>query len=120
MRETKFTAMGVSECEAIQADYSISVKALYRDTARYFIHRDRNLDILSACKHFDYDAFLGWQYQASLDWLKDGFTFRQWQFDQLNAMISRHAETIAILVSQLERISPHGYSNLGPGLEQKQ
>lgn len=105
-RDKVFGILSTCDSESIRVDYSKSVKDIFTDTARYLIQKDQNLDVLSACKQFKFTGFFASQTQEEFEWLRDGSELGQYQFNQLNALLSRHAE----LVPNMETaMYPHGY-----------
>jgi hypothetical protein len=105
-RDKVFAILGVCEKESIKADYSKNVRDLFKETARYLIEKDQNLDVLSACKRFNRSEFVAYQIQKGFEWLKDGSVFGQYQFDQVNASLSRNAdEVLAMKTQKIRRAS---------------
>jgi hypothetical protein len=98
--------LGVCDEESIKADYLKPVKDIFKETARYLIQKDRNLDVLSACKHFNWSEFLAYQIQKGVEWLKDGSAVGQYLFDGFNASFSRNADEVLAMKGQEIR---HGY-----------
>ena len=104
-----FGILGVCDSESIEGievNYSKPVKDIYRDTARYLIQKDQNLDILSACKHFNSTGFIAFHIQEGFEWLRDGSALGQDKFDQARAIFSRNEEAILAIKTQM---NPHGY-----------
>jgi len=105
-RDKVFAMLGICDSESIEADYSKPVEDIYKETARYLIQKDQNLDVLSACKHFNSSEFVAYQIQKGFEWLKDGSAFGQYQFDRVNALFSRNADEVLAMKHQIIR---HGY-----------
>lgn len=108
-RDKVFGILGVCDSESIEeieANYSKPVKDIYRDTARYLIQKDQNLDVLSACKHFNSTDFIAFHIQEGFEWLRDGSALGQDKFDQARAIFSRNEEAILAIKTQMD---PHGY-----------
>ncbi|KAI9770503.1 MAG: hypothetical protein M1839_003184 [Geoglossum umbratile] len=109
-RDKVFGVLGVcdgQDIEEFEVDYSKSVKDIFRDTTRYLIQKDRNLDVLSACKHFsNAESIIAFLIQEGCEWIRDGSALGQDKFDQVRAIFARNEETILAVKTQMD---PHGY-----------
>jgi len=74
VRDKVFGVLGLCDSEGIEdfkVDYSKSVNELFRNAARYLIQKDKNLDVLSACKHFNRSEFVALCFREEFEWLRD-------------------------------------------------
>jgi hypothetical protein len=108
-RDKVFGILGLCDAaiiEEFKIDYSQSVKDIFRDTALYLIQKDQNLDVLSACKHFNKTEFVALHFRKEFEWLKDKSALGQHTFNQIRALYSRRKEEILVTETQ---VFPHGY-----------
>lgn len=101
--------MGVCDSEGIgefKVNYSKSFKHISRDTVRYLIQKDQNLDVLSACKHFNKDEIIVGHFRGDFEWLRDESALGQNKFDQARALFSRRKEWLLGIEAQFY---PLGY-----------
>jgi Heterokaryon incompatibility protein (HET) len=106
-RDRVFGILGVCDSEDIEVNYSKPVKDIFRDTTRYLILQDQSLDVLSACKLFNYMAFVPLKMQnGGFEWLRDGSAAGQIISDRTNAFLARNAKTLQAVIDQT---SPLGF-----------
>ena len=108
-RDKVFGILGVcnsASMEEFKIDYSKSVKDIFRDTTLYLIQKDQNLDVLSACKHFNKTEFVALHFREEFEWLRDGSALGQDTFNQIRALFSRRQEEILATENQ---VYTHGY-----------